>query len=109
MPETQHRRGSTRVLGGCFYSLVMFLWPFARYNRTVATIAEIEKEMLQLSPSERARIAVAAWESLARDPLAAADPDLDPTGLELAQARDADLDSGTSSLESEEFRRRTGG
>lgn len=75
----------------------------------MATIAEIEKELLQLSPADRARVAVAAWESIARDPLAAADPDLDPKGLELAQARDADLDSGTSPLGSEEFYRRTGG
>lgn len=75
----------------------------------MATIAEIEKELLQLSPSERARVAIAAWESLASDPLAAADPDLDPKGVELAQTRDADLDSGTSPLGSEEFRRRTGG
>ncbi|MEX0943668.1 MAG: addiction module protein [Pseudomonadales bacterium] len=75
----------------------------------MASIAEIEKELLQLSPSDRARIAVAAWESLARDPASAADPTLDPDGLDLAQARDADLESGTNALGIEEFRRQTGG
>lgn len=75
----------------------------------MASIAEIEKELLQLTPAERARVALAAWESLAEDPEAAADPDLDPHGLELAQARDSDLDAGTSPLGIEEFRRRTGG
>ena len=75
----------------------------------MASIAEIEKELLQLTPAERARVALAAWESLAQDPEAAADPDLDPHGLELARARDNDLDSGTTPLGIEEFRRRTGG
>jgi len=75
----------------------------------MASITEIERELLRLSPSERARIALAAWESLARDPDAASDPELDPHGLDLAQARNTDLDSGTNPLDVEEFRRRTGG
>ena len=75
----------------------------------MASIIELEKELLQLSPAERARIALAAWESLAQDPDAAADPDLDPHGLDLAEARDQQLNLGTSPLGIEEFRRRTGG
>lgn len=75
----------------------------------MANIAEIEKELLQLTLAERARVAMTAWERLAQDPDAAADPELDPHAIELAQARDSDLDSGTSPLSREEFRRRTGG
>ena len=75
----------------------------------MANIAELEKELLALSPAERARVAVAAWESLARDPDAAEDPDLDPYGIELAQARDDEMGSGTTPLNLEELRRRTGG
>ncbi len=75
----------------------------------MANIAEIEKELLLLSPAERVRIAVAAWESLAGDIGAAADAGLDPSGLELAKLRDADLDSGMDSLGRKEFRRQTGG
>lgn len=52
----------------------------------MANIAEIEKELLLLNPTDRARLALVAWESVAKDPEAATDPGFDPYGLALAQA-----------------------
>lgn len=53
----------------------------------MANITEIEKELLQLGPADRARVALLVWESLAQAPEAATDKNFDPHGIALAQAR----------------------
>lgn len=62
-------------------------------------VTEIER---RLPPVDRERLALKAWESLANDPSAMSDLDVDPHGIEMATNRDAELDQS-------EFRRRTGG
>ena len=74
----------------------------------MADIAQIEKDLLSLSPPEREQLAVKAWESLVNDDDAASDPNIDPAGLELACFRDADLDEGKVTAINK-FRRETGG
>jgi hypothetical protein len=72
--------------------------------------AQLEKAVLNLPPSERADLALLAWESLAADPAFAADPNLDPAGIEVAMERDREIESGAvQPLSHEEFRRRTSG
>jgi len=67
---------------------------------------DLEKEVLSLPPSEREGIALAAWQSLETDPPA----ELDPEGIALASARDAEIESGeVQPISHEEFLRRTGG
>lgn len=67
---------------------------------------DLEKQVLSLSPVEREQIALAAWQSLDSDPPA----DLDPQGIDLAVARDDELESGVAQpISHEEFLRRTGG
>lgn len=76
----------------------------------MSTITELEKEVLALPPTEREQLATAAWESLVSDPNALGDPRIDPEGIEIALARDAELDSGTiQAISHAEFKRRTGG
>ncbi len=68
--------------------------------------SDLEKKVLSLSPSERERIALAAWQSLDSDPPV----ELDPGGIELASARDAEIETGkVQPVSHEEFLRRTGG
>jgi hypothetical protein len=70
--------------------------------------AELEKEILALSPAERERLATIAWESLVNDPAAAANSEIDPDGIELAVQRDRDIDSGKiQPIDHAEFLRRT--
>lgn len=76
----------------------------------MATVTDIESQLLCLPPAERARLLLRAWESLADDPVVAADPELDASGLAMALARDAELDGRTViAIDHAEFRRRTGG
>lgn len=76
----------------------------------MSTITELEKEVLALPPTEREQLATAAWESLVTDPNAQGDPRIDPEGIDLALARDADLDSGSiQAISHAEFMKRTGG
>lgn len=71
--------------------------------------AELEQELLQLPATDRARVAMKVWESLADDPEAAADPMLDPEGLRIALERDAELESDSVEvIDDTEFRRRCG-
>jgi hypothetical protein len=72
-------------------------------------ITELEKEILALSPIERERLAMVAWESLVSDPNAAGNPAIDPEGIHLATQRDAEIESGkVQSIDHTEFLRRTG-
>jgi len=72
--------------------------------------AQIEKEILELPPTDREQLALRMWESLIADEAATADSRLDPIGIDLAIARDRQLDSGAaSSLSEEEFLSRTRG
>ncbi len=76
----------------------------------MSDIAKIEEELLRLSPRERERLALKAWESLVTDEQAVADSQIDPDGVELAESRDAELDGGNvEALDEGEFRRRTDG
>ena len=71
---------------------------------------DIEAMILALPASERERLAVSAWESLVSDPSAVGDSDVDREGVEIAAARDAEIDgSQVEVLDSEEFHRLTGG
>ena len=70
--------------------------------------AQLEREVLALPLTERAHLALAAWESLVADPAFAADRALDPEGLRVAAARDRDIESGkVKPISHEEFLRRT--
>jgi hypothetical protein len=72
--------------------------------------AELEKAVLNLSPAERAALALLAWESLEADAAFAADVGFDAEGVALAAARDREVESGAAQpLTHEEFRRRTSG
>ena len=73
------------------------------------TVAELEEEILRLTPAERERLAVAAWESLGKD---SADDDVltEPEGITAALQRDSEIETGAAKPLSEaEFRRHTGG
>lgn len=70
--------------------------------------AQLEREVLALPPAERAHLVLAAWESLVADPAFAADRTFDPEGLEIAAARDKDIESGkVTAISHDEFLRRT--
>jgi hypothetical protein len=72
-------------------------------------ITELEKEILALSPSERERLAMVAWESLVSDPNAAGNREIDPGGIQLAAQRDAEIESSkVQPIDHAEFLRRTG-
>lgn len=72
--------------------------------------ARIEKDLLNLSASERLRFAIAAWDSLEGDAALMADPAVDPAGIALADERDHEIESGKSqALTDADFRHRTGG
>jgi hypothetical protein len=71
---------------------------------------QIEADILRLPPSERERLAIAAWESLAVDETWLADPRTDSEGLALARRRDDEIESGqVMPLNHEEFLTRTRG
>lgn len=71
---------------------------------------QLELQVLSLPPSDRERLALAAWESLAATGTWISDPRTDPDGIALAQQRDDEIESGkVSTLSHDEFRRLTGG
>ena len=75
----------------------------------MSAITELEKEILALSPAERERLAMVAWESLVSDPKAASNREIDPEGIQLAALRDAEFESGkVQPIGHAEFMRRTG-
>ena len=72
--------------------------------------AQIEKEILELPPTEREQLALRMWESIIADESATADARLDPAGIDLAISRDQQIESGNvSSISEEEFVNRTRG
>ncbi len=72
--------------------------------------AQIEKEVLELTPAERERLALRMWESIVADEVATADLDLDPEGINPAQARDNGLETKVvSPISDQEFCDRTSG
>lgn len=74
------------------------------------TFAELEKVILALPPAERERIATVAWDSLAANPGAAGDCNIDSEGIEFAAQRDAAIESGqVQTIGHAEFLQRTGG
>ena len=76
----------------------------------MSKIVELEKEILALPAVERERIAIAAWESLLSDPEAASNREIDPEGIQLAEQRDEEIESGkVKAIDHAEFLRRTGG
>jgi hypothetical protein len=80
------------------------------YTHPMKSAAQLEQEVLSLPADERARLALAAWESLETDPAFAADRTLDPEGIALALERDAEIEAGSvKPLSSAEFRQRTAG
>lgn len=71
--------------------------------------AQLERAVLSLAPTERAELALLAWESLEADPAFAADRNFDPAGIAIAVERTIEIESGSvQTLTHEEFRRRTG-
>lgn len=76
----------------------------------MSDIAQIEKEVLGLSPAEREQLALKMWESIIADEAATADPNLDSDGVKIARSRDLELESGrVSSITEKEFIAHTGG
>lgn len=76
----------------------------------MSTILKLEKDIFALPVVERERLAVAAWESLVRDPGAAGDRNIDPEGIEIAAQRDTEIESGrVQPIGRAEFLRRPGG
>ena len=76
----------------------------------MSTIIELEKDILALPAAERERLAMAAWESLVRDPGAAGDRNIGTEGVEIAAQRDTEIESGRiQPIGHVEFKRRTGG
>lgn len=73
------------------------------------TTADLENQVLELPPADRARLLLRAWDSLVDDFEVVADPTIDPEGVIVALERDAELTNGVTKLIDEvEFRRRTG-
>lgn len=71
---------------------------------------DLERKLLDLPAAERERLALAAWESLANEPKAAADMRIDPEGIRLAEDRNSEIESAQiETIDEEEFHRRTGG
>ena len=76
----------------------------------MSDFAQIEKEVLSLSPVEREQLALRMWESIIADEAATADMNLDPDGVKIAHSRDLELESGkATSISEQEFRDRTSG
>jgi len=72
--------------------------------------AQVEDDLMNLPPAERARLAMAAWASLEGDVAFAASVSFDPEGIALAIERDAQMSAGAvEALSLAEFIERTGG
>jgi hypothetical protein len=89
---------------------VMFRVKLWATLNAMESAADLERKLLGLPAAERERLALTAWESLANDPVAAADRRVDPEGIRLAEDRDSEIESAhIEALDEEEFHRRTGG
>ena len=72
--------------------------------------AQIEKEILELTPVEREQLALRMWESIIADETATADSNVDREGIKIAHARDLEIESSAvTPLSEQEFRDRTSG
>jgi len=68
----------------------------------------LEREVLALPAAQRARLALVAWESLVAEPAFSACRMIDAEGLNVAAARDKEIESGNARpISQEEFLRRT--
>lgn len=67
-------------------------------------LQKLEREALNLPAREREALVLSMWDSLESA------PDFDPEGIELALARDAEIESGKAqTISRAEFQRRTRG
>ncbi len=74
------------------------------------TAAQVEIDIMHLSATERARLAMVAWDSIEDDATFAASHSLDPEGIALAIERDNQMNvSDADSLTLDQFKDRTGG
>ncbi|MCH7742736.1 MAG: hypothetical protein IIB71_08785 [Proteobacteria bacterium] len=72
--------------------------------------AQIEKDVLELTPVEREQLALCMWESLIADEAATADSKVDSEGIGIALTRDIELENRTvDPISDQEFRDRTSG
>ena len=72
--------------------------------------AQIEKEILELTPAEREQLALRMWESIITDEAATADSNVDREGIKIAHSRDLKIESSAvTPLSEQEFRDRTSG
>ncbi|MCC6561148.1 MAG: addiction module protein [Xanthomonadales bacterium] len=72
--------------------------------------AQVEDDLMNLPPAERAHLAMVAWASLEGDAVFAASAGFDHEGVALATERDAQMSAGTvETLSHNEFIERTGG
>jgi putative addiction module component (TIGR02574 family) len=68
----------------------------------MSTLAQLEKEVLNLPPEERERLVLAAWESIGDG------CPLDSESIEIARRRDQEIESGVvKAISHDEFMRRT--
>jgi|TARA_B110000263_G_C14944071_1_gene344970 hypothetical protein len=72
--------------------------------------AQIEKEILELTPAEREQLALRMWESIIADEAATADSNVDREVIKIAHSRDLKIESSAvTPLSEQEFRDRTSG
>jgi hypothetical protein len=72
--------------------------------------AQIEKEILELTPAEREQLALRMWESIIADEAATADLNVDREVIKIAHSRDLKIESSAvTPLSEQEFRDRTSG
>ena len=66
--------------------------------------AQIEKDVLQLTPAQRERLALQMWERLIKGEEASADSSVDLDGIKIALSRDQELETKpATSISHEEF------
>ena len=72
--------------------------------------AQIEKDVLELTPAQRERLALQMWERLIKGEEASADSSVDPGSIKIALSRDQELETKpATSISHEEFINRTSG
>ena len=71
---------------------------------------QIGKDVLELTPAQRERLALQMWERLIEREEATADSSVDPGGIKIALSRDRELETKpATSISHEEFLDRTSG
>lgn len=70
----------------------------------MSNIKRLETKALSLPPQEREQLVLTMWESLENESI------VDPEGIDVALARDAEIEAGSAQpITHSEFRRRTSG